>query len=190
MERRNAIAVTAASAGVLVAGTVAALAVMNAATSSTVAKESTLTVAAPPTTSAMAVPAVTGESASTELPTIVIPVAEQRTTGLTKGQAADLVAAASGGTVLATARTTHAGYDAYAIQVQRTDGSVVTGLVEASTGVIYDWRVDRAAEPVYADGYENEEYDEEEYEDEEYEEGHDEEHGEEHEEHEGDDDDD
>jgi len=181
MERRNAIAVTAASAGVLVAGTVAALAVMNAATSSTVAEESTLTVVAPPTTSAMVVPAVTGESASTELPTIVIPVAEQRTTGLTKRQAADLVAAASGGTVLATARTTHAGYDAYAIQVQRTDGSVVTGLVEASSGVIYDWRVDRAAEPVYA---------EEGYEDEEYEEGHEEEHGEEHEEHEGDDDDD
>lgn len=185
MERRNAIAVTAASAGVLVAGTVAALAVMNAATSSTVAEESTLTVVAPPTTSAMVMPAVTGETASTELPTIVIPVAEQRTTGLTKRQAADLVAAASGGTVLATARTTHAGYDAYAIQVQRTDGSVVTGLVEASSGVIYNWRVDRAAEPVYADGYENEEYEEEEYE-----EGHEEEHGEEHEEHEGDDDDD
>jgi len=178
MERRSAIALTAASAGVLVAGTIAGLAVMNAATSSTDAAETTLTVVAPPTSSALVAPVASPAPATSELPTIVVPVAEKSRPSLTRKQAADLVAAASGGTVLATARTTHAGYDAYAIQVQRTDGSVVTGLVEASSGVIYDWRVDRAAEPVYA---------EEVYEEEEYEEGHEEEHGEEHE---GDDDDD
>ena len=185
MERRNAIAVTAASAGVLVAGTVAALAVMNAATSSTDAAETTLTVVAPPTNSALVAPVASPAPATSELPAIVVPVAEKSKPSLTRKQAADLVANATGGTVLGTERTTHAGYDAYAVQVERTDGSVVTGLVEASSGVIYDWRMDREAAPVYTD-------DDGEYSDDEgeYEEEHDGEHGEDHGKHEGDDDDD
>lgn len=177
MERRSVIALTAVSAGVLVAGTVAGLAVVNAATSSTDQETSALTVVAPPTETRVIEPVADTSAAS--MPTIVVPEADQTAPRFTRRQAADLVAAATGGTVLKTAKTTHAGYDAYAVQVRRSDGSIVTGHVESTSGVIYDWTVDRAADP--APAYKDDDHDGK---------GHDDDGDEHHEEHEGDGDDD
>lgn len=174
MERRNAIAVAAASAGVLITGTVAGIAVVNAASSWTESDDTTLTVAAPAASTQTIQPAALAVPGVDALPTIVVPTAEESTMvvtpGITQAQAADLVAAATGGTVLKTTSTTHSGYEAYAVRVQRTDGSIITGLVESRSGVIYDWRVNKEAPP--APAYADDEYDEHE------------------EEHEGDDDDD
>jgi len=189
MERRNALAVAAASAGVLITGTVAGIAVVNAATTSTVAEDSAMTVAAPGDGTQVLQPAMAQEQADA-LPTIVVPTADESTfvvtPSITQAQAADLVAAATGGTVLKTTTTTHAGYEAYAVRVERADGSVITGLVEATSGVIYDWRVNKEAPPAPAyTEYEEDEYESDEYESDEYESD---ESGED--EHEGDDDDD
>lgn len=74
-------------------------------------------------------------------------------------QATALVVAASGGTARSTQATTHGGFDAFAVQVQRSDGSIVTGFVESSSGVIFDWVVDQAApapaapKPTYTDDH-------------------------------------
>ena len=38
-------------------------------------------------------------------------------------------------------RTSRRGYDAWAVQVQRSDGSVVTGFVDPGSGAIVDWLV-------------------------------------------------
>ena len=57
------------------------------------------------------------------------------------------------------------GYDAIAVQIERADGSVVTGYVESTTGVVFDWTVDKKAPaPAPAatydddDGYEDDGY--------------------------------
>lgn len=184
MERRNAIAVAAASAGVLITGTVAGVAVVNAATSRTEADDTTLTVAAPAASTQTLQPTALVLPEADALPTIVVPTADESTMvvtpGITRAQAADLVAAATGGTVLKTTPTTHSGYKAYAVRVQRADGSIVTGMVESGSGVIYDWRVNKEAPP--APAYADDEYDEHESDEHESDE-----HGDEHE---GDDDDD
>jgi hypothetical protein len=179
MERRNAIAVAAASAGVLITGTVAGVAVVNAATSWTESDDTTLTVAAPAASVQVLQPTALRMPEADALPTIVVPTADESTIVVTpriaRGQAADLVAAATGGTVLKTTPTTHNGYEAYAVQVERTDGSIITGMVESGSGVIYDWRVNKEAPP--APAYQDDDYDD--HESDEHEE-----------EHEGDDDDD
>jgi len=179
MERRNAIAVVAASAGVLITGTVAGIAVINAATSWTESDETTLTVAAPAAGTETMQPTALVLPEPDALPTIVVPTADESTMvvtpGISRAHAADLVAAATGGTVLKTTPTTHNGYEAFAVRVQRSDGSIITGMVESGSGVIYDWRVHKEAPP--APAYESDEYD-------------DHESGEHEEEHEGEDDDD
>lgn len=179
MERRNAIAVAAASAGVLITGTVAGIAVVNAATSWTESDETALTVAAPAAGTETLQPTALVLPEPDALPTIVVPTADESTMvvtpGISRAHAADLVAAATGGTVLRATPTTHNGYEAFAVRVQRTDGSVITGMVESGSGVIYDWRVNKEAPP--APAYEGDEYDE--HESDEHEE-----------EHEGEDDDD
>ena len=190
MERRSAIAVTAAAAGVLIAGTVAGLAVANAATSSTLPERPRLSLADAYPMGTAVESLDMGAGALEPLPAIVVPMVEQTAPApaLTQRQAAALVAAATGGNVLAASPTTHNGYDAYAVQVERADGSIVTGLVEATSGVIYDWTLDREAPPAPKPAYEGDEYEDDEYE--EYE-GHDDEKGSEYgDEHEGDDDDD
>lgn len=147
MERRTMLAVTAASAGILVAGTVAGLAAVNASSDPSTTESSALTLAAP-SPNATVLPQGDPEGSSEPLPSIVVPVVEETTAAdLTMDQAAALVATATEGTVLGASATTHAGYDAYAVQVERPDGSVVTALVEATTGVIYDWTLDRPAPP-------------------------------------------
>ena len=61
------------------------------------------------------------------------------------------------------------------MQIERADGSIVTGYVEASTGVVYDWVVNQAApapQAAYEDDDDDEKYEDD---DEKYEDDHDDE---------------
>lgn len=147
MERRTVIGVAAASAGVLIAGTVAGLAVVNASGGPSTSDTSSLTLAEPSPDATVLTPL---DTATTDepLPSIVVPAVEEASVrALTRKQAEDVVASATEGTVLGATATTHRGYDAYAVQVERPDGSIVTALVESTSGVIYDWTLDRPAPP-------------------------------------------
>ena len=53
--------------------------------------------------------------------------------------------ATGGGTARSVEKTTHMNYQAWAVQLVRHDGSIVTGYVERSTGVIFDWVVNQEA---------------------------------------------
>jgi hypothetical protein len=87
---------------------------------------------------------------------------------------------ASGGSVLKTSRVELDGFDAYGVQVARTDGSVVTGYVDSKSGVIFSWVIDKEAPAVAAkyagdDEYEEDESEKDEYKDEDHESDEDEE---------------
>lgn len=212
MERSTIIASVVAGAGILIAGSVAGTAAVNAAASSE---------PDPTTTQLLAAPAVAAQPApatvdaadlppfTTEpLPAITLPPASSTESDdrpaaeeaepvtaakLPPEQAVALVLAATGGgTTQDVRQTSRAGYDAWAVTVQRPDGSVVTGFVDQTAATVFDWRVvQEAPQPApMTVGYEEEgEYDEEgEYEEEdEYESD---EHKSESDEHEGDEDDD
>jgi hypothetical protein len=61
-------------------------------------------------------------------------------------QARDAVLQATGGGVTqSVTRDSHGGFDAWAVQVLRHDGSLVTGYVDRRSGVVYDWKVDKEA---------------------------------------------
>jgi hypothetical protein len=222
MERSTIIASVIAGAGILIAGSVAGTAAVNAAASSepdpstiqllaapAVLEQPALTTtdsadaAVPPPFTTEPLPAITAtpdlpSGAQAEPSAGVSESAAATSPALPPEQAVALVLAATGGGATQDIRqTSRAGYDAWAVTVQRPDGSVVTGFVDRVTATVFDWRVVQEAPapaPVTA-GYEEEEYgegeyeeQEEEHEEEEYEEA---EHGEgEYEEHEGDEDDD
>ena len=173
MQRRSAIAVAGAVTGVLIAGSVASVAVINAASSSTAAQDVPIVAAsvAVPEFAPVIVPEAGAESA--QLPEIVIPetvissgrpaserpsssaanvtvgdstsVAGTAVQTITARAARQAATAATPGSVLDTSRVQRAGYDAYAVQIERADGSVVTGYVEATSGVVFDWVVDKKA---------------------------------------------
>jgi cobalamin biosynthesis protein CobT len=196
MERKSIIAIVGAAAGVLVASSVAGVAVINAASASTTKPEAmVLTAAAQLQSAPVALP---------ELPVTQMPSAPEATStpevgGSTPLQSATKISAnkisakaaraavanASGGSVLKTSRVVLDGFDAYGVQVARTDGSVVTGFVDSKSGVIFSWVVDKEAPAVVAkyageeeyeeDESENEEYEEDEYKDEDHESDEDEE---------------
>ena len=221
MQRSTIIASVVAGAGILIAGSVAGTAAINAAASSE-PDPSTIQLVAdvaeqPIVTAAQqATPAVTLEPFTTEpLPEIASPSPAQpsatpetaesdpstssATAALPPEQAVALVLAATGGGLTQDIRqSSRAGYDAWAVTVQRPDGSVVTGFVDRASATVFDWRVvQQAPQPAPMNaGYEEEGYEEEGYEEEEYEEEEYDEHGDEHEEdehtdeHEGDEDDD
>ena len=179
MERKSIIAVVAGSAGILMAATVAGVAVVNAADSGTVAEPASVVAAQPLTPNAVVEPSPwSGSTESMPLPEIVIP--SSGATGaqgspITANQARSAAVKAADGNVLGTQRVQHAGYDAYAVQIERADGSIVTGYVEASTGVVYDWVVNQAApapQAAYEDDDDDEKYEDD---DEKYEDDHDDE---------------
>ena len=193
MERKSIIAVVAGAAGVLVAATAAGVAVVNAANSGTVTEPTSVVAAQPLTPGAVVEPSPwSGSTESMPLPEIVIPDVSARATQaapsapearlpaesiaqtatvISAAQARSAAADATTGTVLGTQRVQHAGYDAYAVQIERTDGSVVTGYVEVSTGVVYDWVVDRPA-PTPQQTYDNDD-DDEKYDDDDHDDDHD-----------------
>ena len=189
MQRGSAIAVAGAVTGILIAGSVASVAVINAASSSTPTDEVPIVAASvvEPQDNQVVEPAPT--VGATPLPEVVIPEpipsasatvesdqgstpvsassaevatprasdsasaqetssepeSSQQPESITARQARAAVTAATSGTVVSTSRTQRDGYDAFAVQIQRTDGSVVTGYVDSATAVVFDWVVDKQA---------------------------------------------
>jgi hypothetical protein len=202
MERSTIIASVIAGAGILIAGSVAGTAAINAAASSEPDPSSSQLLAAPaviaPATVAdlAPLPAFTteqlpevNESSAASQPAKPTATPAARTT-LPPEQAVALVLAATGGGSTQDVRqVTRAGYEAWAVTVQRPDGSIVTGFVDRASANVFDWRVVQAA-PVtvaYTDDDEEGEYEDggEHEKDEHATSDHDDHH-----EHEGDDDDD
>lgn len=60
-------------------------------------------------------------------------------TYLTRSQAEAAVLAKAPGTVIHTQSAKRGGYKAFAVTVRTADGSTVTGYVDKSSGVIFDW---------------------------------------------------
>jgi len=56
-----------------------------------------------------------------------------------------VLTATGGGVTRFVSPESHGGYDAWAVQVLRHDGSIVTGYVDRVSGVIFDWKVDQEA---------------------------------------------
>lgn len=207
MQRASAIAVAGAVTGILIAGSVASVAVINAASSSTSTDEEPIVAASViEPTSVQSVESAPGLDQA-PLPTIVVPELSQSTTSqsteskstnraeqqvvadsapqaISAAQARQAAVAATPGKVLATSRVERGGYDAFAVQIERTDGSVVTGFVEASSGVVFDWIVDKEAPAPAAtyyddddDDYEDDEHEDDDHDDDHEDEGHDDDHG-------------
>ena len=214
MQRRSIIAVAGAVTGVLIAGSVASVAVINAASSGTASDQTPIvaaSVAASDSTSGSVEPApmptisqdplpaievpepvviaespesdpsVSSDESTAEAPELTAKSTPQETPRTISASAARQAAtSATSGTVLNTSRVERGGYDAFAIQIQRPDGSVVTGYVDSATGVVFDWVMDKAAptptatyddDDEYYDDDDDEYYDDDddEYEDDEYE---------------------
>ena len=188
MQRGSVIAVVAAAAGILVAGSAASVAVINAANSGTsdvgepIVAASVAAIEPVSDSQEVVLPDPTVDDAP--LPKVIVPspvgtpgagsqpsteqTTEARVTAtpeptptatnaapsakptatpevISARQAKDAALAATPGTVLGTSLIEHAGYDAYAVQIKRADGSVVTGFVEANSGVVFDWVVNQSA---------------------------------------------
>ncbi len=85
----------------------------------------------------------------------------QARTLITPDQAVAAVINATPGTVNSVDLTQRNGIDAYAVELQRADKSVVTGYVDQSSGVVFDWVVNQKApvppapEPTVADDYQH-----------------------------------
>lgn len=180
MQRSNAIAVAGAVTGILIAASVASVAVVNAASSRTSTDEPTIIAASVVEPESVRIIELKPNIDRTALPTIVVPKSiGSSPQAISAEQARQAATAATPGTVLRTARVEHGGYDSFEVQIQRTDGSIVTGFVEASSGVVFHWVVDKAARaPVTT--YQDD--------DEEHDEGRDEEHDEDHDDRDHDDD--
>lgn len=87
-----------------------------------------------PSSSASSASSTPSSSSTTQAPTV------------TADQARDAVLTATGGGVTrSVSPESHGGYDAWAVQVLRHDGSIVTGYVDRVSGVIFDWKVDQEA---------------------------------------------
>lgn len=213
MHRGSAIAVAGAVTGILIAGSVASVAVINAASSSTPADQAPIVAASVQELESTQVVQPAPNASQTPLPEIIVPepiesaaepaemddsiagspsaepeatraasstpsaqtatpsATEPMPQTISADQARQAATNASSGTVLSTTRVQRGGYEAFAVQIQRADGSVVTGYVEASTGVVFDWVVDKVAPTpspaaTYEDDYDEYEDDDDEYEDE------------------------
>ena len=173
MERSSIIAVVGTVAGVMVAGSVASIAVINAAAAGTTKPETVSLTALQQGQELLGLPAVGADPMGIDIPAIDIPAASavattqatgQTTTtlttsrGLTAKEARTAVRKATGGTVRSTSLVKHQGFDAYAVKVTRPDGSVVTGHVDSKTGVIFSWVVNKEAPAPVATYADDDEY--------------------------------
>ena len=197
MQRRSAIAVAGAVTGILIAGSVASVAVINAASSSTTTDEVPIVAASVIQPESVQIIEPAPGIDQTPLPAIVVPepievtarassegsatsrsvqsqpeqsaaVATQPSTQesveaapqvISAARARQAATAATPGTVVATTRVERGGYDAFAVQIERKDGSVVTGYVEATSGVVFDWVVDKKAPAPAATYYDDDDHD-------------------------------
>lgn len=184
MERSSIIAVVGTVAGVMVAGSVASVAVINAAAAGTTKPETVSLTALQQGQELLDLPAVAADPMAIDVPAIDIPAAgatasavassqgaNQSTTTLTTSQgisakqARSAVRQATGGSVISTSLGKHQGFDAYAVKVTRPDGSVVTGHVDSKTGVIFSWVVNKEAPAPVATYADDDEYEGDEHED-------------------------
>lgn len=207
MKRNSAIASVAAATGIVAATVIAGVSLIQA-TSTESSDTSTVTLAAPSATMPAAsdleftpqplpeLPTISTESnspaaassatvssaAPSESPTQASP------TLLTRDYAIQAVSSATDGKITDVVAMNRNGVDVFAVTVERTDGSVITGFVHRTTGDIGEWVVVKAA-PV-AQYQDDDDHDEDE-DDDEHEEDDDDDHDEdEHEEDERDNDDD
>ncbi len=181
MERRGSIIVAAVSAGIIVAGGAATVAIVNA--SQAAPEPDTIALVVDPV--AVTTPIASRPSFQPEpLPEIVfaspsatadpteqagVPASPQaepeqsaKSGSISASRARSLVLAEAPGSVMSVGKTTRGGYAAYAVKVKRADGSTVTGYVTRVDGVIFDWTQTAAPAPAYEDDeYEEEEYEEE-----------------------------
>lgn len=170
MERRGSIIVAAVSAGILVAGAAATVAIVNA--SQAAPEPDTLALVVDPV--AVTTPIASGPSFQPEpLPEIVVaspsatadpieqagvpaspqaePTQGAESGSISASRARSLVLAEAPGSVVSVDKTTRGEYAAYAVKVKRADGSTVTGYVTRADGVIFDWTQTAAPAPAYAD---------------------------------------
>ena len=191
MKRYSTIASVAAATGIVGATVIAAISLMQA-TVTDETESGTVALAAP----SAAVP-VQSDLAFNPSPLPEIPVISDSTSPqssdsqdfagdaqpvstqlISKDFATKAVVNATNGKVTAVESMNQSGVDAFAVTVKRTDGSVITGYVDRSSGDVYEWAIVKDApapvkpyEEEYEEGeYEEEEYEEEENEEEEYEE--------------------
>ncbi len=163
MNRVTVIALVSATAGVLVAASIASVVIINAAASPVATDSIIITSAASAQSTITPTPAANAPQdivfSSPALPEITINAPSPKTSRstnaatpaatpatpaareITATDAAATVLAASGGKATHAKQVTHGGYNAWAITVSRADGSVVKGFVEVTSGVIFDWSV-------------------------------------------------
>lgn len=192
MNRNRTIATVAATTGIFAATVVAGISILQASVASDPVSD---------------LPVLTAQSVSTdpgaelsftpaplpELPSLSTPSTQPSADGksaaattaatgsaISRADAQSVVLAATKGKVTSVQKVTRSGLAAFAVTVERSDGSVITGYVDAATGTAFDWVINKKA-PAPAATYNDDDHDEDD--DREYEE-------EDHEEHEGDDDDD
>ena len=180
MKRNSTLVSVIAATGIVGATVIAAISLMQATITSG-SESDTVTLAAPSATDPMSPDLVFNPSQLPEIPVISAPVAAESNTSessssnevatsspsvgqIDRDHAIKAVVDATGGEVTKVDSLNHNGVDAFSVTVKRTDGSVVTGYVNKSTGAVYEWVVVKAA-PVKQ--YEEEEYEEEEYEEDE-----------------------
>ena len=183
MKRNSTIASVAAATGIVGATVIAAISLMQA-TVTDGSENETITLAAATATTPMPSDLVFTPEPLPEIPVISDSTAPSSsepeasiestsTSQVNRDFATKAVVNATEGKVTGVETVTRNGVDAFAVTVKRTDGSVITGYVDRSSGDIYEWVVVKAA-PTPAKQYEGDEYEEEdeENENEEYEEDH------------------
>lgn len=131
---------TIGTLGVVAAGAVAGLAVFKVASNSAEGARSAPVVAALPDAPAPVVPTLETLQ-PTDLP--ALPVVSSP--AVTESEATQAVLDQAPGTTMSVRARSRQGYQSWAVQVQRPDGSIVTGYVDQSSGLILDWTTDRKA---------------------------------------------
>lgn len=206
MNRNRTIATVAATTGIFAATVVAGISILQASVASN--PDSELPVLTAQTESTQSNSTQTGADLTftpvplPELPTLATPSAQSSANGksatatavapsasISRADAQSIVLAATKGKVTSVQKVTRSGLAAFAVTVERSDGSVITGYVDAATGTAFDWVINKkAAAP--AATYNDDDHDEDDDREYEEEDDHDEYEEDEREEHEGDDDDD
>lgn len=177
MKRNSTIASVAAATGIVGATVIAAISLMQA-TVTDGSENETITLAAATATTPMPSDLVFTPEPLPEIPVISdsaapaasetqASVATASTSQVNRDFATKAVVDATNGKVTGVETVTYNGVDAFAVTVKRTDGSVITGYVDRSTGDIYEWVVVKAAPAPVKQYEEDDDDDDDEYEGEE-----------------------
>lgn len=171
MKRNSTIASVAAATGIVGATVIAAISLMQA-TVTDGSENETITLAAATATTPMPSDLVFTPEPLPEIPVIsdsAAPSASETQTSVESASTSQVnrdfatkaVVNATDGKVTGVETVTHNGVDAFAVTVKRTDGSVITGYVDRSSGDIYEWVVVKEA-PAPVKQYEEDDDDEDE----------------------------